>query len=206
VNEFPLGPVIHVVDDDPAMRDSLRFLLETDGYSVRIYDSGLSLLRQALDIEPGCIITDIRMPGMNGLELVNQLKLQGLPHSVIVLTGHADVALAVAAMKAGVLEFLEKPFDDEVLLRAIKTALEQSETTTAQASDRSMIEGRAAQLTPRERDVFEAVIRGDSNKAAAIKLGISPRTIEIYRANVMEKMQAASLSELVRMAMRAGLA
>lgn len=193
--------VIHVIDDDAAVRDSLRFMLEAADFRVRVYDRAAAVLERVAELEQGCIITDVRMPEMSGLELVGKLKEHGDVHPVIVLTGHADVALAVEAMKAGVVDFIEKPFDEKVLLRAVRAALERGRGDSKRAAERAEIGARIARLTPRELDVFEAIVGGESNKAAAIKLGISPRTIEIYRANVMEKMQAATLSDLVRMAM-----
>jgi two-component system response regulator FixJ len=197
-------PVVHIVDDDPAMRESVAFLLNTEDLATRMYDGAHALLARVGELEPGCVVTDIRMPEMNGLELVGELKKRGVRHPVIVLTGHADVSLAVEAMKAGVLDFLEKPFQDETLLNAVRAALAKDEGESSKARERAEIEARLGQLTPRERDVFEAVVAGDSNKAAAIRLGISPRTVEIYRANVMDKMQARTLSELVRMALLRG--
>lgn len=196
--------VVHIVDDDPAVRDSLTFMLRAADFIVRAYESAAALLGRGDELEMGCIITDVRMPGMSGMELVQALKENGRRHPVIVLTGHGDVALAVEAMKAGVVDFLEKPFDDETLLVAVRTALARREGDVARAAERAEIEARIAQLTPRERDVFEAVVSGESNKSAAIRLGISPRTVEIYRANVMDKMSAKTLSDLVRMAMQRG--
>jgi two-component system response regulator FixJ len=193
--------VVHIVDDDPAVRDSLSFLLSSSGMTPLIYESALALLDRVGALEPGCIVTDVRMPGMTGLELVVKLKERGLAHPVIVITGHGDVALAVEAMKAGVVDFLEKPFDDEVLLKAVQTALAREEDAAARQSERAAVEACVAQLSQREREVFEAIVDGESNKSAALKLGISPRTVEIYRANVMEKMGAKTLSELVRMAL-----
>jgi two-component system, LuxR family, response regulator FixJ len=194
--------VVHVVDDDAAIRDSLSFLLDSAGFTARAYEAAPDLLARVGELEPGCIVTDVRMPGMSGLELVARLKELGVVHPVIVLTGHADVALAIEAMKAGVLDFLEKPFDDEALLSAVRSALAAGESEVGRRSERAEVERRVASLTDRERDVFEAIVAGDSNKAAAIRLGISPRTVEIYRANVMEKMGAKSLSELVRLALQ----
>lgn len=193
--------VIHVVDDDQAVRESLLFLLEADGLVCKTYDTAAALLTRATDLEPGCVVTDIRMPGMSGLELVGELKRLALPHPVIVLTGHGDVALAVEAMKAGVTDFLEKPFNDESLLRAVRGACATGQTEAARHAERAEIERRIGELTARERDVFEAIVAGDSNKVAAQKLDISPRTVEIYRAHVMSKMKANSLSDLVRMAL-----
>ncbi len=198
-------PVVHLVDDDAAMLASLQFLVGSAQYQARAYYSAEALLARVGALEPGCIVTDIRMPGMSGLDLVRKLKALGVATPVIVLTGHADVALAVEAMKAGVVEFLEKPFRDDALLTAIEAALRFADHDQRALEEQAEIQRRAAALTPRERDVFDAIVAGDSNKAAALKLGISPRTVEIYRANAMEKMAAKSLSELVRMALRGGL-
>jgi two-component system response regulator FixJ len=195
--------MIHVVDDDPAVRDSLRFTLSAADHDVRTYESAIELLARREALETGIVVTDVRMPGMTGLELVGRLKEEGLAHPVIVLTGHADVSMAVEAMKAGVVDFLEKPFDDEALLRAIDVARQRLEGDANRGAEREEINRRIAQLTAREREVFEAIAGGESNKSAAIKLGISPRTVEIYRANVMEKMRARTLSDLVRMALQA---
>jgi two-component system response regulator FixJ len=196
--------VIHVVDDDAAVRDSLRFVLGAADWQVRTYDSASALLAAADALEPGLVITDVRMPGMSGLDLVNELKTRGVPHPVIVLTGHADVTMAVAAMKAGVVDFIEKPFDDAALIGAVEMARQRLLGTAGRQEERGKIEARVASLTGREKDVFEAIVSGESNKSAGLKLGISPRTVEIYRANVMEKMQARTLSDLVRMALLRG--
>lgn len=194
--------VIHVVDDDPAVRDSLAFVLGTADCKVRVYSSALELLQRADQLEPGLIVTDVRMPGMTGLELVEELKRRNVAHPVIVLTGHADVSMAVEAMKAGVIDFLEKPFDDVSLLSAVERGLGQLGGVKVQ-TERAEILGRLAQLTGREREVFDAVAAGESNKSAGLLLGISPRTVEIYRANVMEKMHAKTLADLVRMSLMA---
>lgn len=196
--------IVHVVDDDEAIRDSLSFLLSSSGLESKLYPSARALLERVGKLEPGCVLTDIRMPEMNGLELVHELRRLGVDHPVIVLTGHADVALAVEAMKAGVRDFLEKPFNDEALLAAIRGALSIGDDIASRQRERAEVEQRIEQLTPREREVFDAVVAGLSNKAAAIRLGISPRTVEIYRANVMSKMQANTLSDLVRMALQRG--
>lgn len=193
--------VVHVVDDDPAIRDSLSFLLSAADLNPIVYESAAALLAKGDGLEPGCIVTDVRMPGMSGLELIVELKARRLFHPVIVLTGHADVALAVEAMKAGVADFIEKPFNDNVLLTAVKLALEQEDSETGRRAERAAVEVRIAQLSQREKEVFEAIVAGESNKSAANKLGISPRTVEIYRAHVMDKMGANTLSELVRMAL-----
>jgi two-component system response regulator FixJ len=197
-----MSAIVHVVDDDEAMRESLDLLLASAGYTARLYESALVLLERLSGLEQGCIVTDVRMPGMDGLQLVNELKRRGAPHPIVVLTGHADVALAVQAMKAGVVEFIEKPFDDTTLLDAVKAALSLDLSGLVSQEDRAEFARRIAQLTAREREVFDAVVEGESNKSAARRLGISPRTIEIYRANMMSKMGADNLSQLVRMAVR----
>ena len=194
-------PIVHVVDDDAAMRESIAFLLSTADRECSTYESAKALLDQIGEIKSGCIVTDIRMPEMNGLELVGELKGRGVLLPVIVLTGHGDVALAVQAMKAGVVDFLEKPFDDEALLKAVEGALAANRSGSARDNARHEAAARVEQLSVREREVFEGVVAGDANKVIAAKLGISPRTVEIYRANVMTKMQASSLSDLVRMAL-----
>ena len=196
--------VVHVIDDDSAVRNSLRFLLKAAGYEAATYASGPELLSQASDLRPGCIVTDVRMPEMNGLELVRQLKALGVPHPVIVMTGHADVPLAVEAMRAGVVDFIEKPFDDEVLLASIRSALAQNASSEAEDAEVSEFRSRLDQLSQRERQVLEGLVAGQANKAIAYDLSISPRTVEVYRANVMTKMRAKSLSELVRMRLLIG--
>lgn len=197
--------LVHIIDDDEAMRDSLSFLLDTAGLRVRASPSAKAFLKTLPDPSLGCIVTDIRMPDMTGLELVKSLKASGHGYPVIVITGHGDVALAVESMKAGVVDFIEKPFDDETLLAAIAIALDRQTIAVGAASpERQAIGARLDELSPRERDVLRGVIDGKPNKVIAHDLGISPRTVEVYRANLMTKMQAASLSELVRMALIAG--
>ncbi|WP_046868691.1 response regulator FixJ [Microvirga massiliensis] len=196
--------VVHIVDDDMAVRQSLAFLLGSAGLSVRLYDSALSFLSALPSLAHGCIVTDIRMPEMDGLELQRHLHNRGIDLPVIVITGHADVPMAVEAMKAGAVDFIEKPFDDEALLSAIRTALDTQVRDAQKGSRNTEIVRRIASLSERERQVLDGLVAGKANKVIAYDLGISPRTVEIYRANVMTKMQAASLSELVRMALMAG--
>lgn len=196
--------LVHVIDDDEAMRDSLAFLLECEGIEVRTYESAIAFLAAADKRERGCIVTDVRMPGMNGLELVRRLAELGVDDPVIVITGHADVPLAVQAMKAGVIDFIEKPFDDALLLGAVRRALSASRETQERDEERRRVTERIEALTGRERQVLDALVEGKPNKIIAFDLGISARTVEIYRANVMGKMGAGSLSELVRMALLAG--
>jgi len=193
--------VAYIVDDDEAVRDSLSFALHASNIETASFGSALELLARVESLGRGVIITDVRMPGMTGMELLSRLRQLGVGLPVIVLTGHADVAMAVEAMKAGVVDFIEKPFDDAALLAAVETARRRLEGDAGRQAERDDIEGRIALLTGREKDVFEAIVAGESNKSAALKLGISPRTVEIYRANVMEKMRARSLSDLVRMAL-----
>ena len=199
MTEATPGPVVHVVDDDPAMRDSLAFLLDTAGHEARLYASAVAFLADEGRGAPGCIVTDVRMPEMTGLELVRRLKAEGVETPVIVITGHADVPLAVEAMKAGVADFIEKPFDGDALLAAIGAALREGSDRQRAAEERAEVMERLASLSGREREVLEGLVAGHANKVIADDLQISPRTVEVYRANVMSKMRAASLSELVRM-------
>jgi len=192
--------VVHIIDDDAAMRDSLGFLLQVNRIPFRVFESAVAFL-EALPEDGGCVLTDVRMPEMNGIEMVRRLKEQGYRAPVIVMTGHADVPLAIEAMKAGVVDFIEKPFDEELLLSAIRTALEQGKAQSEQDAALSETRKRIAALSPRESEVLDGLVEGKANKVIAFDLGISPRTVEIYRANLMTKMQARSLSELVRMAL-----
>jgi two-component system response regulator FixJ len=194
--------LVHVIDDDEAMRESLSFLLDTAGYAARSYESAVQFLAAASEAR-GCIVTDVRMPDMNGLELVRRLRERGSTTPVIVITGHGDVPLAVEAMKAGVHDFLEKPFDDDVFLAAVAGALDVATRVSQQEGDRRKFEAMLESLSPREQDVLHGVVAGKPNKIIAYELGISPRTVEVYRANVMTKTGASSLSELVRMALLA---
>ncbi|MFP5449640.1 MAG: response regulator FixJ [Alphaproteobacteria bacterium] len=190
--------VVHVIDDDEAMRDSLAFLLDTAGLKARTYDSAGQFLA-AVDTAPaGVIVTDIRMPEMSGLELVRRLKSTGCAYPVIMITGHGDVPLAVEAMKAGVVDFLEKPFDEDSLLAAIRTAQHPPEALS-EDPERERVRAILDSLSPREHEVLDGVVEGKLNKVIAHELGISPRTVEVYRANVMSKTGARGLSELIRM-------
>jgi len=202
----PDMPVVHVIDDDEAVRESLSFLLRTAQIEVQSHASAAGFLAELPTLRPGCIITDVRMPGLSGIDLLRRLKELKVHVPVIVITGHGDVPLAVEAMKAGAADFLEKPFDDEVLLASVRSALKLQDGQVRRDSERADIESRLAALSSRERDVLVGLIAGHANKVIAFDLGISPRTVEIYRANLMNKMQAASLSELVRMALIAGIA
>ncbi len=197
--------VIHVIDDDAAMRDSLAFLLDVNGFKPRVYDSANAFLDEIAADILGCIVSDIRMPGMNGIELVRKLKSEGSACPVILITGHGDVVLAVEAMKAGAVDFIEKPFDDAVLLGAIRSALDARPATQGDNAAKKEAEARLADLSPRERDVLQGLVAGKINKVIAHDLSISPRTVEVYRANLMAKTGARSMSELMRIALAAGL-
>jgi two-component system response regulator FixJ len=196
---------VHVVDDDLAVRQSLSFLLATVGLPVRLHESAVSFLETVKEPVNGCIITDVRMPEIDGIEFLRRLRSRGISAPVIVMTGHADVPLAVEAMKQGALDFIEKPFDDDLFLAAVRSALDQQEQNAQQTSQATEVQARLQSLSERERQVLDGLVAGKANKVIAYDLGISPRTVEIYRANVMGKMQAASLSELVRMALLAGV-
>jgi two-component system, LuxR family, response regulator FixJ len=196
---------VYVIDDDPAMRDSLEFLLGSAGFSVRLFDSAQGFLDELANLDAGCVLTDVRMPGIDGMELLRKLNSGARKLPVIVMTGHGDVPLAVEAMKLGALDFLEKPFDDERLIGMIETALALNETGSKSEALSADMAARVASLTQRERQVMQGLVTGQSNKTIAREYDISPRTVEVYRANVMTKMQAGNLSELVRFAIRAGV-
>lgn len=197
--------VIHVIDDDIAVRDSLAFLLESADFKVKTYESALQFLSLLREAEPGCVITDVRMPGMSGLELVRELNRRAVAMPVVVITGHGDVPLAVEAMRGGVIDFIEKPFADDTILAALRTALQREQDSREIADERKLLAERLGSLSTRERQVLNGLVAGQANKVVALELGISPRTVEVYRANLMSKMRASSLSELVRMAVIAGV-
>jgi two-component system, LuxR family, response regulator FixJ len=197
--------IVHVIDDDEAIRQSLAFLLQTARMAVKTYASATAFLEQLPDAGSGCIITDVRMPGMSGIELLRRLQELKLGVPVIVVTGHGDVPLAVEAMRIGAVDFLEKPFDDEALLATVRATLREQDAQAERRTARAEVEARVAALSKRERDVLDGLVAGRANKQIAFDLGISPRTVEIYRANLMNKMQAGSLSELVRMALMVGI-
>lgn len=200
-----LTRVVHLVDDDEAVRRSASFMLRTSRYLVKTYASGVELLALGKDIARGCILLDVRMPVMDGLEVQRALKERGMLLPVIVMTGHGDVNVAVQAMKAGAVDFIEKPFEKAVLLGAIEEGfarIEQAGRGRARADEAKL---RLEALTPREADVLQGLVRGHPNKTIAYDLGISPRTVEIHRANLMTKLGVASLSEALRIAFAAGL-
>jgi two-component system response regulator FixJ len=194
--------IVHVVDDDLAVRQSLSFLLASDGLAVRLYDSALTYLDRMHDTI-GCIVTDVRMPDMDGIAFLRELKQRGSTLPVIVITGHADVPLAIAAMKEGAADFIEKPFSDDVFLASVRGVLHQLAQTMHRQQQVAEARARLKLLSERERQVLDGLLAGKANKVIAFDLDISPRTVEIYRANAMSKMQAGSLSELVRMVLQA---
>ncbi|OBQ71184.1 response regulator FixJ [Mesorhizobium erdmanii] len=193
--------VVHVVDDDVDVRKSLGFLLATADFAVRLHESATAFLATSTGEIDGCILTDVRMPGIDGIEFLRQLRARGQTVPVIVMTGHADVALAVQAMKEGAADFIEKPFDDQILIDAIRLALDNRSQMAVAHPQALDIHKNLATLSERERQVLDGLVSGLPNKTIAYDLGISPRTVEIHRANVMSKMGAGSLSHLVRMAL-----
>jgi two-component system response regulator FixJ len=198
--------IVYVIDDDESARHSLEFLLDVAGIKVRSFPSADAFLKAGPPLAGACIATDVRMPGTGGIELVEELRKRGATVPVIVITGHADVPLAIQAMKAGVADFIEKPFDDQVMLTAISNALARNTGADQAELERQQVLDRVATLSPREREVLDGLVAGHANKAIAFDLEISARTVEVYRANVMMKMQAKTLSDLVRMVTAAGLA
>lgn len=189
--------VVHVIDDDDAARDSLAFLLDTAGFCVRTYESAVVFLGELARVEPGCIISDVRMPEITGLELLRRLRDQKIDWPVIVMTGQGDVTLAVESIKAGALDFIEKPYHHEELLGAVRSAVMDS--SDAREEEKAEVRERLAGLSPIERQVLAALTAGQPNSVIAIELAISPRTVEIHRASILTKMQAKTLSHLVRM-------
>lgn len=199
------GRTIHLVDDDEAVRRSASFLLRTSGYLVKTYASGVEFLAAAKEAVPGCILLDVRMPEMDGLAVQKALKERGVLMPVIVLTGHGDIAIAVQAMKEGAVDFIEKPFDKAVLFSAIEEGFARIEDASRRGARADEAKVRLDALTGRERDVLQGLVRGHPNKTIAYDLGISPRTVEIHRANLMAKLDVSSLSEALRIAFAAGL-
>ncbi len=196
---------IYVIDDDEAVRQSIEFLLKTAGIEVRSFESAKAFLDVLPEITGGCVVTDVRMPDITGIDLLRRVREVKPELPVIVITGHGDVPLAVEAMKLGAADFLEKPFDDDLLIASARSALHQVADTTKRNAEVAEIYDKLAGLSNRERQVLEGLVAGKPNKVIAFDLGISPRTVEIYRANLMTKMSANSLSDLVRMAMLAGI-
>lgn len=197
--------LIHVVDDEDAVRRSIGFMLKTSGYAVEAWTSGAAFLRQVRHAEQGCILLDVRMPEIDGLTVQRTLAERGVAMPIIIMTGHGDVSIAVQAMKAGAVDFLEKPFEKAALLAAIEDAFTRLAAADGAAARASEAEVILAALTPRERDVLEGLARGLPNKTIAYDLDISPRTVEVHRANVMTKLNVRSLSDALRIAFAAGL-
>jgi len=192
--------VVHVVDDEETVRKSLAFLLTMSGFTVRVHESATRFLEAAPGLAKACLVTDLRMPDMSGVELLERLKALGAMLPAIVITGHGDVPMAVAAMKAGAVDFIEKPFEDEILINAIARAASRLDDVVEVSDDIASLRARLDSLSERERQVLTAIVAGLPNKTIAFDLDISPRTVEVHRANIMSKMQAKSLPELVRMA------
>jgi len=198
------NPTVFVVDDDQAMRTSLQWLIESTGMQVKTFESADAFLSNYYPGRAGCLLLDVRMPGMSGLELQSYLAREGYHLPVIIITGHGDVGMAVKAMRAGAMDFIEKPFHDEDLLRSIQRALEVDQRQRLSRAARADILARVADLTPREHEVMGMVTDGKANREIAVALGVTPKTVEAHRARVMEKMRAESLAELVRMVLIAG--
>ena len=194
-------PVVYVVDDDDAVRESLTWLISSIDFQVESFPSAQAFLENSHNITVGCLITDVRMPGLSGLDLQNELKNRDIDIPVIVITGHGDVQTAVRAMKAGAFDFIEKPFNDQLLLDLVNKAVTHSLTSSETLSQQSELVTRRESLTPREREVMALIVDGEANKNIAFKLGISDKTVEAHRAKVMTKMKAKSLAELVKMAL-----
>jgi two-component system, LuxR family, response regulator FixJ len=198
-------PIIYIVDDDEAVRQSMEFLLKTAGLKAQTFESARAFFEILPQVHSGCVITDVRMPEITGIDLLKKVKEVNPDLPVIVITGHGDIALAVDAMKIGAMDFLEKPFDDDHLLASVRTALDRDKESAKRHTELAEIQQKLAVLSNRERQVLDGLVAGHPNKTIAFDLGISPRTVEIYRANLMTKMAANSLSDLVRMAMTAGI-
>lgn len=196
---------VYVIDDDTALRESLDFSLGSAGFQVTLFETATHFLASLSKLDFGCILSDVRMPGIDGISFLRQLRANPIAYPVIIMTGHGDIPLAVEAIKLGAIDFLEKPFEDEHLIGMIDAALHlRNELDTGDVRSQEIV-SRVASLSHRERQVLEGLIAGNSNKLIAREYNISPRTVEVYRANVMTKMQASSLSELIRLALRTGL-
>ena len=196
---------IYVVDDDEAIRRSLSFLLKTSGYAVRLFEGGTAFLKEAAGLEPGCVLLDVRMPDIDGLEVQRELRARGVMLPVVIMTGHGDIDMAVAAMKAGASDFIEKPFEKAALLGCVEAARRVAVAERGAGARAEDARARLNVLTDRERDVLDGLVQGLPNKTIAFDLGISPRTVEIHRANLMQKLDVKCLSESLRIAFHAGV-
>ena len=196
---------VYLVDDDEAIRRSTSFMLRSSGYAVKTFGTGTELLEKVSELEEGCILLDVRMPEIGGLEVQKALRQRGVAYPVVVMTGHGDVSVAVQAMKAGAVDFIEKPFEKSLLLEAIEEGLALLRQASGNLSRREEAKARLRALTPRELDVLRGLVRGHPNKTIAYDLEISPRTVEVHRANLMQKLEVASLSEALRIAFAAGI-
>ena len=203
-NSSNARPTIFIVDDDAAVRDALKLLLRSVGQAVETFGSAQEFLDAYSEDRPGCLVLDIRMPGMSGLELQQRLNEKHSILPIIFITGHGDVPMAVEAMQAGAVDFIQKPFRDQDLIDRINQALEKDSSNRAALGERNDIRRRLETLTPREREVLDLVVHGKANKVIAGDLKLSQRTVEIHRARVMEKMQASSLAHLVRLVLEVG--
>ncbi|WP_303907953.1 response regulator transcription factor [Thiohalomonas denitrificans] len=192
-------PTVFIVDDDEAVRDSLSWLMSSVGLAAKSFSSARVFLDTYAPSRPGCVVLDIRMPGMSGLDLQEQIRKRGIELPLIFISGHADVPMAVRALKSGAFDFIEKPFNDQVLLECVQRAIEEDEEHRRRWAAKADVVGRLNLLTPREREVLDLVVEGASNKVISNSLGVSLKTVEAHRARVMEKLQAGSLSELVRL-------
>ncbi len=201
----PANRLVHLVDDEEAIRKSVGFMLRTNGYKVQTWESGEAFLKMARAVDSGCVVLDVRMPGMDGLTVQRELRTRGVTLPVIVITGHADIGLAVQAMKAGAIDFIEKPFEKSVLLGAIDAALDRIDDMAMHETRAAAAAVRLGRLTPRESQILLGLADGLPNKSIAHDLGISPRTVEVHRANLMSKLGAQSLSEALRLAFEAGI-
>lgn len=199
------GRCVHIIDDNEAIRRSVAFMLKTSGYKVNSWPSGTAFLKDVKQVEPGCILLDVRMPEIDGLEVQAELAQRGIALPVVIVTGHGDIAIAVRAMKAGAVDFVEKPFHKDTLLAAIELALERLASIGDRAASAAEARTILAALTARERQVLERLAQGLPNKAIAFDLGISPRTVEVHRANLMAKLEVHSLSDALRIAFAAGI-
>jgi len=196
---------IYVVDDDEAIRRSLSFLLKTSGYVVRLFEGGVAFLKEAADLPPGCVLLDVRMPDIDGLEVQRELRARGVMLPVVIMTGHGDIDMAVAAMKAGASDFIEKPFEKAALLGCVEAARRVAVADRGAGARAEDARARLNVLTDREREVLDGLVEGLPNKTIAFDLGISPRTVEIHRANLMQKLEVKSLAEALRIAFHAGV-